>query len=125
MNVVFSLIASCFKTKHAWVNTFRRLIESSQFLLLWDGVIRRGADFNVIITIVKGKYASKDYVATVVLYAFLSLLLVEFHSAQQWLQMEDDISLRASSQFLFPSYKQLFFKKKNFILINYLNCAGS
>ena len=65
----------------------------------------------MIITIVTGKYASKDYVTTVVLYAFLSLFLVEFHSAQQWLQMEDDISLRASSQFLFPSYKQLFFKK--------------
>ena len=111
MNAVFSLIASCFKIERAWVNIFRLVIESSQFLLLGHEVIRRGADFNVIITIVTQNYASKEYVATVVLFAFLSLLLVEFPSTQQWLQMEDDISLKASSQCLFSSYKQLFLKK--------------
>lgn len=124
MNAVFSLIASCFKIKRAWVNIFRLLIESSQFLLLGHEVIRRGADFNVIITIVTRNYASKEYVATVVLFAFLSLLLVEFPSTQQWLQMEDDISLKASSQCLFSSYKQLF-KKYIFILINYFDGTGS
>lgn len=124
MNAVFFLIASCFKIERAWVNIFRLLIESSQFLLLGHEVIRRGADFNVIITIVTRNYASKEYVATVVLFAFLSLLLVEFPSTQQWLQMEDDISLKASSQCLFSSYKQLF-KKYIFILINYFDGTGS
>ena len=74
MNAVFSFIASCFKIERAWVTIFRLLIESSQFLLLGDGVIRRGADFNVIITLVTRNYASKEYVASVVLLAFLSAL---------------------------------------------------
>ena len=111
MNAVFSFIASCFKIERAWVTIFRLLIESSQLLLLGDGVIRRGADFNVIITLVTRNYASKEYVASVVLLAFLSLLLVEFPSTQQWLQMEDDMSLKARSQCLFSSYKQPFLKK--------------
>lgn len=57
----------------------------------------------MIITIIARNYASKEYVATVVLFAFLYLLLVEFHSTQQWLQMEDNISLRIYV-YLFKKY---------------------
>ena len=82
MNAAFSLIASRFKIERASVNTFRLLMESSQFLYYEMGLIRRGADFNVIIIIVAQNYAGKEYVATLVLFAFLSFLLMEFRSTQ-------------------------------------------